>query len=114
MDQHSIDQLCKHWPAEVITHEDIATYVTSGESTVFTQAMRRGLEDARAKQFDRQIKIDNHPKKMWAIRNADHWVAIKNNDALRREAQKARPHGSMLTASAIMAAVTSGEEEAVL
>lgn len=114
MDQHSIDQLCKYWPAEVITHEDIATYVTSGESTVFTHAMRRSLEDARAKQFERQIKVDSQPKKMWAIRNADHWMAIKNNDTVRREAQKVRPHGAMRTASAIMAAVTSGEEEAVL
>lgn len=114
MTQGRVDELRKHWPSALITHDDIAQYVTAGASTIFTPAMRHALEDVGAKQIDRQIKIDQRPQRVWALRDVEGWVELKGNDAIRREVEKVRGRGSLINAQAIMEEASHFEEATAL
>jgi len=81
------DILVSTWPSDVATNADIALALSDGSSFVFTNAMRRALEELGCESIDRPLKIDGQARRCWIVRAVSRW-RDQEPAALTREVRR--------------------------
>lgn len=86
------ETLVADWHADVVTNHDAARALSdvTGGTALFTNAMRRALEDLGCESIDKPLKINGTTQRGWILRNADKWRALEPRE-IAAEARRPRP-----------------------